>query len=116
MVYLHETAVFISSLLTLGACAGKEPISSTQGQCNIQVTIIHLSQVFPVNCLMTIPEEMINSWVGCTPTVQAGIQTQAYKFVVRDADHSKVNSSMAQPFLKQHTAFNKDAFSVTSHH
>lgn len=43
----------------------------------------------------------MNSWLDCTMTAQAEIQTQSWKFVVRDTNHYTVATALEAP-LKIH--------------
>lgn len=59
---------------------GKNQLPRDTGQCEIQDCHIYLPQVSPGTHLSTSPRGSINSWVICTPTPWAGIQTWAWGF------------------------------------
>lgn len=77
----------ISSPLTFCACGGRELIYSTQGQCNICITMVCPPQVSLNSHLLTITKGRMNTWVSCASAVQARIEIQTRRFVVRNANH-----------------------------
>lgn len=60
-------------------------INPTHGQCNIRITNYLPSQGFPRYSFTVHPESK-----KVKPTVQAGVQPRAHRFVVEDANHQTV--------------------------
>lgn len=91
MLQLHVTFVLISILLTLEPVARHRP----------SVTSRPPKLLSPGSYLLTILKGRMNSWLDCTMTAQAEIQTQSWKFVVRDTNHYTVATALEAP-LKIH--------------
>lgn len=84
---LRVAAVLVSVALALEPVAGSSHHPGTQGQSNVRVTTVYLSQVSPATYLSTRPQGRMDNWVGCIPTARAGIRTRTRGSVVSHVNH-----------------------------